>query len=111
MNSGDEGLARFAVTLQRVVDWITAESRTAQMTVRLFAKRLEDDTVVVHNADTGISSNPQNNVVVALYECADNMIDAFTALEELSDEDMDTIDWGRAALYWAENFPYGDNDV
>lgn len=106
MTMGEESTIKFATLLQRLLDWIVAESVTATQVVKMVAVRQEDGTIVVTNIDTGISGTPQNNILPALVTCAVEMQGVFTAIEEAGEDADDTFDWVKNAKYWVDNFPF-----
>lgn len=100
----------FAGLLQRILDWITAESVAVANNVKIIAERIvEDNVVVVKNIETGIVGEG-DNIVLALYDCAVNMMDMFNTLDNMDKEEVDTIDWASGVLSWANYFPQGDYD-
>jgi len=111
MDTQDDGLIKFAVLLQRFLDWLVAESVAVTHCVKMVAERQDDGSVVVHSLETGISGEPYGDVLSALASCVDEMVSVLFGLENLENDMDDTLDWAKAAKYWVDNFPFEQEEV
>ena len=106
----DADIKEIGVAINRALDWISAESRSVSNTIRMSAVRSGPEDVSVFSSDMMIEGRG-DNVLGALQDCVNQMVQTAYELAEISDDENDTVGYKDRIMGWIEKFPVVENNA
>lgn len=105
LSSDGKDARELGALLTRVIDWISAESLAASHSIRISAIRFDEDDVSAYSSDM-LTEGKGDNVLGALQDCVNQMIQTYYDLTQSGTDGDDTIGYKATVLDWVENFPH-----
>jgi hypothetical protein len=100
--SEHDDIKRVGTLVQRVLDWVAAESKAASRSLKISVGRDEDGNVVIVDANFRVAGIGEG-VLPALQDWLMKIDDMYN--RALADEE-DTVGFKEALVSWVEEFPH-----